>query len=56
MKVLYCKVLTIEEKTYRQRVNETEYKLVVENKMFLSYPSLKELAELRLKNMLTMGS
>jgi DNA invertase Pin-like site-specific DNA recombinase len=32
MKVLYCRVSTIEQKTDRQRVNESDYDLVVEDK------------------------
>ncbi len=32
MKVLYCRVSTLDQKTDRQKVNEKEYKLVIEDK------------------------
>jgi DNA invertase Pin-like site-specific DNA recombinase len=32
IKVLYCRVSTVDQKTDRQRVNEKEYGLVVEDK------------------------
>ena len=38
MKVLYCRVSTIEQKTDRQRVDEKSYKLVIEDKCSGSIP------------------
>ncbi len=32
MKILYCRVSTVEQKTDRQRVNESEYNFVIEDK------------------------
>lgn len=32
MKILYCRVSTVEQKTDRQRINEKEYNLVIEDK------------------------
>ena len=31
MKVLYCRVSTLDQKTDRQRVSEKDYKLVIED-------------------------
>lgn len=38
MKVLYCRVSSLEQKTDRQRVNESDYKIVIEDKCSGSIP------------------
>ena len=38
MKILYCRVSTIDQKTDRQRVNEHDFKLVIEDKCSGSIP------------------
>lgn len=58
MKVLYCRVSTIDQKTDRQRVNENDFKLVVEDKCSGSIPFFdrtggKEIMKLITENILT---
>ena len=58
MKVLYCRVSSIEQKTDRQRVNEKEYKLVIEDKCsgsisFFEREGGKEILKLITKGILT---
>ena len=51
MKVLYCRVSTLDQKTDRQRVNEKEFKMVIEDKCsgaipFFDRPGGKEIKKL----------
>ena len=38
MNVLYCRVSTLDQKTDRQRINESDFKIVVEDKCSGSIP------------------
>lgn len=58
MKVLYCRVSTIDQKTDRQRVSENDFKLVIEDKCSGSIPFFertggKEVMKLIKENILT---
>lgn len=58
MKVLYCRVSTVDQKTDRQKVTESDYKLVIEDKCSGAIPFFereggKEIKKLTDKGMLT---
>jgi len=51
MKVLYCRVSTIDQKTDRQRVSEKEYKLVVEDKCSGAIPFFERPGGIEIKKL-----
>ena len=55
MKVLYCRVSTIEQKTDRQRVDEKSYKLVIEDKCSGSIPFFEREGGKEIKKLIDKG-
>jgi len=55
MKVLYCRVSTIDQKTDRQRVNEKEYNLVIEDKCSGSIPFFDRAGGKEVKKLIDEG-
>jgi DNA invertase Pin-like site-specific DNA recombinase len=55
MKVLYCRVSTLDQKTDRQRVNEKDYKLVVEDKCSGAVPFFDRAGGLEIKKLIDKG-
>ena len=56
IKVLYCRVSTIEQKTDRQRVNAKSYDLVVEDKCSGSIPFFEREGGKEIKKLIDKGS
>ena len=56
MKVLYTRVSTIEQKTDRQRVNEKEYKLVIEDKCSGAIPFFEREGGKQIMNLINKGA
>ena len=60
MRVLYCRVSSLDQKTDRQKVNEKEYKLVVEDKCSGAIPfferpggnEIRKLIDVKTKNII----
>jgi DNA invertase Pin-like site-specific DNA recombinase len=55
MKVLYCRVSTIDQKTDRQRVNEKDFRLVVEDKCSGATPFFDRDGGKQIKNLISKG-
>lgn len=55
MNVLYCRVSTIDQKTDRQRVNEDNYNLVVEDKCSGSIPFFEREGGIEIKKLIDEG-
>jgi DNA invertase Pin-like site-specific DNA recombinase len=55
MKVLYCRVSSIDQKTDRQRVNESDYKLVVEDKCSGAIPFFERPGGVEIKKFVDEG-
>lgn len=51
MKVLYCRVSTLDQKTDRQKVNETDFKLVVEDKCSGAIPFFERPGGIEIKKL-----
>jgi len=51
MNVLYCRVSTLDQKTDRQRVNESDYKLVVEDKCSGAIPFFERPGGIEIKKL-----
>ena len=56
IKVLYCRVSTIEQKTDRQRVDAKSYDLVVEDKCSGSIPFFEREGGKEIKKLIDKGS
>jgi len=56
MKVLYTRVSTIEQKTDRQRVNEKDYKLVIEDKCSGAIPFFEREGGKQILNLINKGA
>ena len=56
MNVLYCRVSTFEQKTDRQRVNEKNYSLVIEDRCSGSIPFFEREGGKKIKNLLDKGA
>jgi DNA invertase Pin-like site-specific DNA recombinase len=55
MKVLYCRVSTIEQKTDRQRVNEKDFDLVIEDKCSGAIPFFEREGGKQIKKLIEKG-
>ena len=55
MKVLYCRVSTLDQKTDRQRVTESDYKLVVEDKCSGAIPFFERPGGIEIKKLVDNG-
>jgi DNA invertase Pin-like site-specific DNA recombinase len=55
MKVLYCRVSSIDQKTDRQRVNESDYKLVLEDKCSGAIPFFERPGGVEIKKFVDEG-
>jgi DNA invertase Pin-like site-specific DNA recombinase len=55
MKVLYCRVSSIEQKTDRQKVNEKDYQLVVEDKCSGAIPFFERTGGKEIKKLVDKG-
>ncbi len=55
MKVLYCRVSTLDQKTDRQRVNEKDFKLVVEDKCSGAIPFFERPGGVEIKKLVDEG-
>lgn len=55
MKALYCRVSTLDQKTDRQKVNEKDYALVIEDKCSGSIPFFERSGGLEIKNYIDKG-
>lgn len=55
MKVLYCRVSTLDQKTDRQRVDEKSYSLVVEDKCSGAIPFFERAGGKEIKNLIDKG-
>ena len=55
MKVLYCRVSTVEQKTDRQKVNEKDYKLVIEDKCSGAIPFFERPGGMEIKKLADEG-
>lgn len=55
MKVLYCRVSSIDQKTDRQKVNEKEYQLVIEDKCSGSIPFFERVGGKEIKKLVEKG-
>lgn len=55
MKVLYCRVSSLDQKTDRQKVNEKEYKLVVEDKCSGAIPFFERAGGKEIKSLIEKG-
>ena len=51
MKILYCRVSTLDQKTDRQKVNETDFKLVVEDKCSGAIPFFERPGGIEIKKL-----
>jgi len=51
MKVLYCRVSTLDQKTDRQKVNETDFKLVIEDKCSGAIPFFERPGGIEIKKL-----
>ena len=56
MKVLYTRVSTLEQKTDRQKVNERDFSLVVEDKCSGSIPFFERQGGMEIKKLIDMGA
>ena len=55
MKVLYCRVSTLDQKTDRQRVSEQDYKLVIEDKCSGAIPFFERPGGVEIKKLVDEG-
>ena len=55
MKVLYCRVSTLEQKTDRQRITETEFDLVIEDKCSGAIPFFERPGGIEIKKLIDEG-
>ena len=55
MKVLYCRVSTLDQKTDRQRINEKDFKLVIEDKCSGAVPFFEREGGKEIKSLLEKG-
>jgi DNA invertase Pin-like site-specific DNA recombinase len=55
MNVLYCRVSTLDQKTDRQRVTESDYKLVVEDKCSGAIPFFERPGGIEIKKLVDNG-
>ncbi len=55
MKVLYCRVSTLDQKTDRQRVSEKDYKLVIEDKCSGAIPFFERPGGVEIKKLVDEG-
>ena len=55
MKVLYCRVSTLDQKTDRQRVSEKDYKLVIEDKCSGAIPFFERPGGVEIKKLMDEG-
>jgi DNA invertase Pin-like site-specific DNA recombinase len=55
MNILYCRVSTVEQKTDRQRVNETDFDLVIEDKCSGSTPFFERTGGIEIKKLIDEG-
>ena len=55
MKVLYCRVSTLDQKTDRQKVNEKDYKLVIEDKCSGAIPFFERAGGKEIKKLIDEG-
>lgn len=55
MKVLYCRVSTLDQKTDRQKVNEKDFKLVVEDKCSGAIPFFERPGGVEIKTLVDQG-
>lgn len=55
MKVLYCRVSTLDQKTDRQRVNEKDFNLVVEDKCSGAIPFFERTGGIEIKKLMDEG-
>lgn len=55
MKILYCRVSTLEQKTDRQKVNETDFDLVIEDKCSGSTPFFERTGGMEIKKLIDEG-
>jgi DNA invertase Pin-like site-specific DNA recombinase len=56
MKVLYCRVSTLDQKTDRQKVNEKDYKLVVEDKCSGAIPFFERPGGIEIRSLVEKGA
>jgi len=56
MKVLYCRVSSIDQKTDRQKVNESDFKLVVEDKCSGAIPFFERPGGIEIKKLIDKGA
>ena len=56
MNVLYCRISTVEQKTDRQRVNEKNYSLVIEDKCSGTIPFFEREGGKKIKSLLDKGA
>ena len=55
MKVLYCRVSTLDQKTDRQKINEKEYNLVIEDKCSGAVPFFERPGGIEIKKLMDQG-
>lgn len=55
MKILYCRVSTLDQKTDRQRLNENDYELVVEDKCSGAIPFFERPGGIEIKKLVDEG-
>lgn len=55
MKILYCRVSSLDQKTDRQKVNEKDYKLVVEDKCSGAIPFFERPGGIEIKKLVDKG-
>lgn len=55
MKILYCRVSTMEQKTDRQKINETDFNLVIEDKCSGSIPFFERTGGVEIKKLIDEG-
>lgn len=55
MKVLYCRVSSIDQKTDRQKINEKDYQLVIEDKCSGSIPFFERVGGKEIKKLVEKG-
>ena len=56
MKVLYCRVSSVDQKTDRQKVNESDFKLVVEDKCSGAVPFFERPGGIEIKKLVDKGA
>ena len=56
MNVLYCRISTVEQKTDRQRINEKNYSLVIEDKCSGTVPFFEREGGKKIKMLLDKGA